>query len=166
MTPCRVVDTRAGKGFGGAFGQPSLAGGATRNFPILSNPTCSIPPTAQAHSFNVTVVPPGPLGFPTIWQGPISNPLPLAATLNDLLGTVVANAAIIPAGMDGSVNVFASNNTDLVIDINGYYAPQSGITLTQGSAGAPSLSFANDPATGVYSPAGGIVNISVGAHKH
>jgi hypothetical protein len=70
MTPCRMVDTRAGSSFSGAFGPPSLAGGATRNFPILSNPTCSIPSIAGAYSFNVTVVPPGPLGFLTIWQGP------------------------------------------------------------------------------------------------
>jgi hypothetical protein len=137
MTPCRVVDTRAGRGFAGAFGPPSLAGGATRNFPILSNPTCSIPPTAAAYSFNVAVVPPGPLGFLTVWPGPISNPLPLASTLNDLTGTVVANAAIVQAGMDGSVNVFASNNTDLVIDINGYYVAQSvnggGAAITPGT---------------------------------
>lgn len=125
MTPCRVVDTRVGTGLSGAFGPPSLAGGATRNFPILSNPTCSIPSIAEAHSFNVAVVPPGPLGFLTIWQGPISNPRPLASTLNDLTGTVVANAAIIPAGMDGSVNVFASSNTNPVIDINGYFASPS-----------------------------------------
>ena len=138
MTPCRVVDTRPGRGFAGAFGPPSLAGGATRNFPILSNPTCSIPPTAAAYSFNVAVAPPGPLGYLTIWPGPISDPLPLASTLNDLTGTVVANAAIVQAGPDGSVNVFASNNTDLVIDINGYYVAQSvngggGAAITPGT---------------------------------
>ena len=34
------------------------------------------------------------------------------------------------------MNVFTTDITDLVIDINGYYAAQSGITLDQGSAGA------------------------------
>jgi hypothetical protein len=50
--------------------------------------------------------------------------------LNDLTGTTLGNGAIIAAGTDGSVNVFASNNTDLVIDINGYYVAESGNTVT------------------------------------
>src|ERR1022692_2866717 len=120
MTPCRVVDTRAGQGFSGSFGQPRLAGGVARTFPIQSNTTCPILSTAQAYSFNVTVVPPGPLGYLTVY--PTGQPLPLAATLNSLQGYVVGNAAIVAAGTSGSIDVFASNATDLVIDINGYYA--------------------------------------------
>jgi hypothetical protein len=46
----------------------------------------------------------------------------LVSTLNDLLRTVVANAAIVAAGTGGSINVYASNATDIVIDINGYYS--------------------------------------------
>jgi hypothetical protein len=66
------------------------------------------------------------MGYLTVWPGPLSNTMPLAATLNDRTGTVVGNAAIIAAGTDGSVNVFSTNNTDLVIDINGYYVAESG----------------------------------------
>jgi hypothetical protein len=47
MTPCRVVDTRAGSGFSGAFGSPSLVGGMGRTFPVQSSTTCSIPATAR-----------------------------------------------------------------------------------------------------------------------
>jgi hypothetical protein len=36
---------------------------------------------------------------------------------------VTANAAIVPAGTGGAISVFASNDSDLVIDINGYFAP-------------------------------------------
>jgi hypothetical protein len=36
MTPCRVVDTRTGSGFTGAFGPPSLVGG--RSEPSQFNP--------------------------------------------------------------------------------------------------------------------------------
>src|SRR5262245_38643730 len=32
MTPCRMVDTRPGSAFSGAFGPPSLVAGATRAF--------------------------------------------------------------------------------------------------------------------------------------
>ena len=132
VTPCRLVDTRAGSGFPGAFGPPSLLANASRTFPIPISPTCSIPSSAQAYSLNITVVPPAGLLFITVW--PTGQPRPLASTLNDPLGTIVANAAIVPAGTSGSIDVYASHNTDIIIDINGYYAPQSGIRLAQGSA--------------------------------
>jgi hypothetical protein len=44
------------------------------------------------------------------------------STLNDLTGTIVANAAIVPAGTSGSIDVYSSSVTDVIIDINGYYA--------------------------------------------
>src|SRR5947208_5535372 len=40
MAPCRIADTRAGQGFTGAFGPPSLAGGARRTFPVQSSNEC------------------------------------------------------------------------------------------------------------------------------
>jgi hypothetical protein len=49
---------------------------------------------------------------------------PLVSTLNSFLGTVVSNAAIVPAGTNGSVDVFVTHSTDFILDINGYYAPQ------------------------------------------
>jgi hypothetical protein len=158
MTPCRIADTRTGSGFTGAFGSPGLVGGVSRTFPIQSSTTCTIPSIAQAYSFNITVVPPGSLIFITVW--PTGQIRPNASTLNDPLGTIVANAAIVPAGTSGSVDVFASQNTDIIIDINGYYAPQSGVTLTQGSAGAPSLSFSGDAGTGIFSSTPGTLDFA------
>jgi hypothetical protein len=43
--------------------------------------------------------------------------------LSSTTGTVTASAAIVPAGTNGSIDVYASNNTDLVIDVDGYFAP-------------------------------------------
>ena len=54
VTPCRVVDTRAGSGFTGAYGQPALQGQATRTFVIGGQ--CGIPNSAQAVSFLFTAV--------------------------------------------------------------------------------------------------------------
>jgi hypothetical protein len=34
-----------------------------------------------------------------------------------------ANAAIVPAGTGGQISTYVTNNTDLAIDINGYFAP-------------------------------------------
>ena len=122
MAPCRIVDTRAGQGFSGAFGPPGLIGNAVgRTFPIQSNNTCPIPSIAGAYSFNLRVVAPAPFGFITAYPTP--GPLPLAATLNWAQSLIVGNAAIVPAGTSGSVDLYANANTDVVIDINGYYAP-------------------------------------------
>jgi hypothetical protein len=43
--------------------------------------------------------------------------------MNSYDGTVIANAAVLPAGIGGAVSFFASNSTDIVVDINGYFAP-------------------------------------------
>ena len=60
----------------------------------------------------------------TVW--PAGRSLPVVSTLNAPTGTITANAAIIPAGTSGDILAYASNNaSDLVIDINGYYAPAS-----------------------------------------
>ena len=120
VTPCRVADTRTGAGFTGAFGPPTMAAGATRTFPIPSS-SCGIPSTAAAYSLSFTVVPPGPLGVLTTW--PTGQSMPNASTLNDSTGTVVANAAIVPAGTNGGINVYVNNATDVLFDINGYFAP-------------------------------------------
>jgi uncharacterized repeat protein (TIGR03803 family) len=126
LPPCRVADTRSAKG---DLGGPFLTGGAPRDFPVREASSCNIPNTAQAYSLNFTAVPHVPLGFLTVW--PTGQSQPGVSTLNSYTGQLVANAAIVPAGTDGKVSTFASNDTDLVIDINGYFAPagQNGLSL-------------------------------------
>ena len=76
--------------------------------------------------------------------------------LNSLQGFVVANAAIVPAGSDGGIQVKAANATDLIIDVNGYFVdntakltlPFSGYSFNNSSAfsvtnGSPG--FSPDP---------------------
>jgi hypothetical protein len=117
LTPCRVADTRNASG---ALGGPSLLGSHARSFPVLSS-TCGIPSSAQAYSLNFTAVPDGPLGYLSVW--PAVQAQPLVSTLNAPTGTVTANAAIVPAGTSGAINAYVTNITDLIIDINGYFAP-------------------------------------------
>jgi hypothetical protein len=121
MTPCRIADTRASQNFPANFGAPSLVGNApARTFLIQANTTCPVPSIAQAYSFNLTIVAPAPYGFITAYPTP--GPMPLAATVDWATSLIVGNAAVVPGGVNGMVDVFASANTDLVIDINGYYA--------------------------------------------
>lgn len=119
ITPCRIVDTREGLGFSGAFGPPTLSGGVSRTYPIQSSTTCTIPASALAYSLNITVVPPGPLGYLTAYA--TGQSLPPTSILNDVQGLIIGNAAIVAAGNGGSIDVYATDQTDVVIDINGYY---------------------------------------------
>ncbi|HTV66262.1 MAG TPA: choice-of-anchor tandem repeat GloVer-containing protein [Bryocella sp.] len=125
LTPCRVVDTRQ-TNWAPGLGAPSFAAMESRQLPVLTNSPClqGLPNTPQAYSFNVTVVP-NPAGqylnYLTIW--PSNESQPLVSTLNNYTATVVANAAIVPADpSNGNVSVFTYNSTDVLIDINGYFA--------------------------------------------
>jgi Putative Ig domain len=117
LTPCRVADTRWTTG---PLGGPYLTGGEERAFPVLSS-SCNIPDTAQAYSLNFAAIPYGPLGYLTVW--PTGESKPLVSTLNALTGTITANGAIVPSGQQGAISVYPSSATDLVIDIDGYFAP-------------------------------------------
>jgi len=151
MTPCRIADTIASQGFTGAFGPPSLVAGATgRIFPIPSNTTCPVPSNAQAYSFSISVVPPAAGGYITAY--PAGTAMPLAATLIWGQSLLVSNAAVVAAGVNGWVDVYASANTDLVIDINGYYASPTDLNgnLALGiGALAVNTTGAENTATGV-----------------
>ena len=123
MMPCRVVDTRAGSQQPQGLGAPSLDNMETRQLPILTTTCRGLPANPAAYSLNVTAVP-YPAGqsenYITLW--PSDESQPTVSTLNNYTATVVANAAIVPAAADGSIKVFAYNSTDLIIDINGYFA--------------------------------------------
>ena len=161
IVPCRLVDTRSATG--DSFGSPAMNASETRTIPVLSNTRCNIPSTAQAYSLNFTVVPTGSLSFLTAW--PTGNPpSPMVSILNDVLGTLLANAAVVPAGTSGSIDVYVTDTTQVIIDVNGYYAPQ--ISLANGTAAAPSLTFAGDNTSGIYSSGAGTVSVATaGANR-
>ena len=118
VTPCRVLDTRNPVG---PFGGPAFSSGQTRSFTIPSGP-CSGIPSAGAYSLNFTVVNMTGFGFLTAW--PAGTAQPLVSTLDYVPAEgALANAAIVPASGSGAISVFVSVGTDVIIDINGYYAP-------------------------------------------
>ena len=139
--------------------------------PILSS-SCfdHLPNQPLAYSFNVAVVPNPPvqsLNYLTIW--PSDQPQPLVANLNNPTATVVANAAIVQAaiasGEVGDVSIYTYNNTDVIIDTNGYFAaPGSGYSYyptapcrvldTRDNHGPPFSYTLNPPVNVPESPCG------------
>jgi collagen triple helix repeat protein len=154
IAPCRLADTRATSGFGGAFGPPSMVGQAFRFFPVASN--CGIPATAQAVSANMAVTNTTGIGFISVWPGGDPQPNPQVASLNFSPGQTIANAVLAPMG-NGGINVFARVGLDLVIDVNGYFdtgaAGPTGPTGPQGPNGQVGLTGPQGP-TGATGPQG------------
>lgn len=115
LTPCRIADTRDPNG---TWGGPLLGAGLTRSFPLPES-GCGLPSSADVYSLNMTVVPQGPLRHLAVW--PTGQRQPMVSTLNSPRGIPVANTTLVSAGANGSIEVFALEATDLVIDINGYF---------------------------------------------
>ena len=107
--PCRVIDTRNN---GGQF-----LGEKTVN---VVGSVCAPPATAQAYVFNATVVPPESMHYLTLWADPGMRPN--ASTLNAIDGQITSNMAIVP-NSDGSTDAYASDPTQLILDISSYFAP-------------------------------------------
>jgi beta-lactam-binding protein with PASTA domain len=85
--------------------------------------------------FNVTVTNPQDSGFVTAYA--CDETRPLASNLNYVTGQTVANLAMLGLGKSGSLCLFSSAATDVVVDITGYFVPNGngggfiGITPTR-----------------------------------
>jgi hypothetical protein len=156
ITPCRIADTR-GNGFTGAYGPPSLTQGSPRNFTLTGQ--CGIPGAAQAVSLNITVTNAQGPGFILIY--PQGGAQPGVSTLNYVAGDTIANAAVVPLGTGGGVTVIAGvSGTDLIIDTNGFYAPQTVVNTVNGLSGTVTLAEGGDIS---ITPVGNSLSLSVDA---
>ncbi len=107
-----------------------------RDFPITGQ--CGIPSTAKAVSFNFTVTTTLGPGFLLVF--PAGNPVPTVSTLNYLAGQTVSNAAIVPLGSNGAISAAPGvSGFDLIIDVNGYYAPTGIVASLSGLTGDVAL---------------------------
>ena len=122
ITACRIADTR-GNGFTGLFGPPSIGADTRRVFPVRGQ--CGIPAGAEAVSFNFAALNVSAAGDLRVFAN--GAPVSTVSTLNYNANTPnIANAAIVPLGINGAIIVQADATTiDLIIDVNGYYGPMS-----------------------------------------
>jgi hypothetical protein len=108
LPPCRILDTRPGEFQG------------KRTIPVTTDNNCSVSGVAQAYVLNATVIPPGPLTYLTLWAD--GTPQPGTSTLNAEDGVTSSNMAIVQT-TNGSIDAFASQSTQLLLDISAYFAP-------------------------------------------
>ncbi len=121
--PVRLLDTRPGAS-PNACHQPNapIQGGTSRLQPgrgICEGLT--IPANATTLTGNITTVNSGG-GFLTVY--PSDAPQPLVANSNYQPNEILNNAFTVGLGAsDGSFKIFVTTNTDVVVDVTGYFAP-------------------------------------------
>lgn len=122
ITPCRVLDTRAGSDNVGARATP-VGQGETFSAQVRgANGNCTIPADAVGIVMNIAVVNPTAPSFLTVF--PTDHPRPLAASINWVANQPpVSNSVTADIAADGRVSFFnATGTVDISADIVGYYA--------------------------------------------
>jgi hypothetical protein len=117
VPPSRLVDTRPGFGQRLTVPQHRIAAGTTLEVPVSGLPEAV---GATAVAVNVAAVAPATDGFLTLFPGPCSNGRPLAASLNVAAGRTMSAGTTSAIGT-GSICVFTSTTTDIVIDLGAVY---------------------------------------------
>lgn len=118
--PVRLLDSRAGQS---ACYTPGAIFTGGVEYTQQASGGCggqTVPANAAGVLGNVTTVNPAG-GFLTLWPSNVARPL--VATSNFTAGQVANRHFIVGLGPDGAFKLYASGNTNLVIDLSGYFAP-------------------------------------------
>ncbi len=119
LSPARLADTRPGQSTVDGFdaGAGALAAGATLQLPVSGRG--GVAADAVGVALNVTAVDGAAAGFVTVF--PCGSPQPTASNLNFTVGSTTPNAVFAKVGAGGKVCLFASQSTQLVVDVAGYF---------------------------------------------
>ena len=178
--PCRVIDTRNANG---TYGGPKLVAGATRSFDLDQGGfagSCgnSFPTGVKAMVVNVTLVNEDGPGFVTIHPGGTTRPT--ASSINSSgPNTVIGNMIVMPLAADGTVSIYTSVGTHLVMDLVGFFlndfddddslvlsgntSGTSVFNVTNNNTGSSNFSFAirgGGNTTGAFT--GGVYGVALG----
>ncbi|MGD9705675.1 MAG: CAP domain-containing protein [Acidimicrobiia bacterium] len=160
LTPARIMDTRTGQG-----GSARFAVGHTVELPVWG--TAGVPDHATAVTMNLTAVDPLSEGFITAYP---CGDRPLVSSLNTFPLQTRPNLVIVPLSATGSVCLYTTVETDIVIDVNGYFAaagskqfaPLKPIRLLDTRDGDPKL---NGNLGGTRLTAGQVLRIPVAGQR-
>ena len=127
VNPVRVADTRTGSG----TAQGRIGNGDEGGDPMVFNlnGVGGVPAGAGAVSLNVTAVNTEiarGTGYVSVY--PCLSGRPNVSNLNFTTGQTVPNAVIVPVDANGNICLYVYGRSDLIIDVNGWFAPGSGFT--------------------------------------
>jgi hypothetical protein len=124
LAPVRICDTRSESVShisAAPFNQcdfQTIAAGGTLTINVANEAQFNVPADATAVVLNVTVVNPTGPGFVTVF--PAGADVPNASNLNYVGGEVVPNLVEVGTGSMGQASFSSQNQTDLVVDLEGY----------------------------------------------
>ena len=140
VVPCRVVDTRNTGS--------TVPANSTKTIDVAGS-GCGIPAGAAAYSLSFTVMVPSDNGYLTAYPAGASRPNTATLSYAYFGGPSFENAAIVPAGVGGAIDVYVVAELHLIVDINGYFAEgvvtnlTAGTGLTGGGTGSVALGIAD-----------------------
>jgi alpha-tubulin suppressor-like RCC1 family protein len=129
VSPARLVDTR--EPTSPAYGRKQAA----TTFRVQVAGVGPVPADAGAAIVTVTAVDPGGAGFVSLWP---CGYRPNASELNHQALRTTANLAVTALDATGGVCVFNQQETDVIIDVTGYFASTSGSPPTTATPTIPS----------------------------
>ncbi len=116
VAPTRLADSRYGLG----TTRSRIPAGTRRDIAVVG--AGGVPAKgASSVVLNVTAVKPSTTGWLTVWPATSTGTPPPSSSLNFTPGQTVAGLVVSDVGLNGKVSVFASQETDLVVDVAGYY---------------------------------------------
>jgi hypothetical protein len=120
FSPQRLLDTRLGAPDALRAVPKSKVGGAYI-LEVRATQLLGLVPTSgvAAVSLNVTVTDPSTAGFVTVYACGTREQV---SSVNYAQGQTVANAVIAPVSNTGTICIFAQGPTELIVDINGWFA--------------------------------------------
>ncbi len=121
VTPCRVVDTRVPVD-PAVVKRGVFADNETRAYTLSTSTDCpGLPSAATAWSLNVQYRPTTTTAFLTAFPDGVTRPG--VSTLVGYPDTWIVNNAIVPSGANGTFDIYCQFAGNVVIDVNGYFAP-------------------------------------------
>ena len=124
INPARLVDTRVGQTTADGQqrgGGPVKAGTVTT---VQVTGRAGVPSDATAAVLNVTITEPVAAGYATVF--PCGGQPPTASNLNYVRASTIPNLVVAKIGANGTVCVFTQFDTQLVVDVNGYFPVVTG----------------------------------------
>ncbi|UIJ34001.1 hypothetical protein [Allobranchiibius sp. GilTou73] len=139
VTPVRLVDTRSGSG------APKARVPAGGSLTVQITGAGGVPTSGiNAVELGVTAVGPSAGGYLTTY--PAGGSRPGSSTLNYVQGQAVANSVTAKVGAGGKVTIFSSAETDLLVDVQGYFRyPLTGVVSAWGAGSSGQLGNGSSP---------------------
>ncbi len=131
VTPSRLLDTRVAAAPGNDYTRTSRGATSVVRFPVAGRG--GVPAGARTVSLTVTAIGTwsSAAGYVTAYAG--GTPRPATSTVNHTgSGDVKANVALVPVGADGSIELYLSDVSDVVVDVGGWITSPSDPASTAG----------------------------------